>query len=281
MFPKINCCDGIYSSLDVRFTKNCDNSCSFCIEKRGLDSLGQTNIDKMVESVKNSGIKDILILGGEPFINPNKLLDFVSKIRPIVDKIYITTALPISFILKQEICNQIIDQIDGLNISIQSIDNNKNIEVLQASSSHDRIKLLQKLLARNSDKIRVSINLLRGGIDNKEKLDETINFLQKIGCKNLKINELQNSSQNYVSYEKIMGIKLNSPFSGGYQTKIQNQSMNIILKRSCFLTENSLNASWKDLFKTIFNLFRWQTNKFAVMYENGSITNNWETKYEN
>jgi len=281
MFPKINTCDGIYSSLDVRFTKSCDNSCSFCIEKRGLDSLGQTNIDKMVESVKNSGIKDILILGGEPFINPNKLLDFVSKIRPIVDKIYITTALPISFILKQEICNQIIDQIDGLNISIQSIDNNKNIEVLQASSSHDRIKLLQKLLARNLDKIRVSINLSRGGIDSKEKLDRTINFLAEIGCKNLKINELQNSPENYISYEKLMGEKLNSPFSGGCQTKINHPIINIILKRSCFLTEKSLNASWKDLFKTIFNLFRRQTNKFAVMYENGSITNNWKIQYEN
>ena len=170
MFPRINCCDGIYSSLDVRFTKSCDNSCSFCIEKRGLDSLGKTDVDKMVESVKNSGIKDILILGGEPFINPSLLLDFVSKIRPIVNKIYITTALPISFILKSEICNNIVNQIDGLNISIQSIDNNKNIEVLRANSHHDRIKLLEKLLKDFSDKIRVSINLSKGGITDGWKL---------------------------------------------------------------------------------------------------------------
>lgn len=281
MFKKINCCDGIYSSLDVRFTKVCDNSCSFCIEKQGLDSLGQTNVDKMVESVKKSGIKDVLILGGEPFINPSMLLNFVSQIRPIVDKIYITTALPISFILKSDICNNIISQIDGLNISIQSLDNNKNIEILQASSNHDRIKLLEKLLVNWSDKIRVSINLSKGGIDSKLKLEEAIDFLKNIGCKNLKINELQNSPQNYISYEKIMNIRLNSPFSSGCQTNIKNNNINIILKRSCFLTEKSLNASWKDLLKTFINLFRNADNKFAVLYENGNLTNNWKQKYEN
>lgn len=34
-----NSCDGAFSSLDVRFTKRCDNNCEFCIEKLGIDSL--------------------------------------------------------------------------------------------------------------------------------------------------------------------------------------------------------------------------------------------------
>jgi 2-iminoacetate synthase ThiH len=48
-----NSCDGYYTSMDVRFTKACDNSCQFCIEKQGLDNLGKPNVKKMIDSVKN------------------------------------------------------------------------------------------------------------------------------------------------------------------------------------------------------------------------------------
>jgi len=80
-----NSCDDIYTSLDVRFTKKCDNNCSFCIEKEGLSSLGKTNVDELITSTKNSGIKDILILGGEPFLYPNDLYNYVIGIREFVD----------------------------------------------------------------------------------------------------------------------------------------------------------------------------------------------------
>lgn len=33
MFNK-NCCDGIYNSIDVHFTRLCDNNCGFCIDKQ-------------------------------------------------------------------------------------------------------------------------------------------------------------------------------------------------------------------------------------------------------
>lgn len=54
--------------------------------------------------------------------------------------------------------------------------------------------------------------------------------------------------------------------------------MKITVKRSCFLTEPSLRASWSDLFKMIISYFRKPTNKFRVMYENGEVKNNWEIK---
>lgn len=77
MFTMKNSCDGYYSSLDVRFTKVCDNHCDFCIEKDGLKSLGRTNVDNLIQSTIDSSIKDILILGGEPFLQPKKLLRYI------------------------------------------------------------------------------------------------------------------------------------------------------------------------------------------------------------
>lgn len=84
-----NSCDGIYSSLDVRFTKKCDNNCGFCIEKNGIGSLKNASVETLVRSTIDSGIKDVLILGGEPFLDIKKLHDYVMGIRPFVYSIYI------------------------------------------------------------------------------------------------------------------------------------------------------------------------------------------------
>ena len=92
---KLNSCDGLYhDSLDVRFTKACDNRCPFCIERNGIDEKG-TNVEKMIESTIKSPKKDILILGGEPLLMLDKVYEYVIGIRSHVRNIYITTSLPI------------------------------------------------------------------------------------------------------------------------------------------------------------------------------------------
>lgn len=331
MFKFCNSCDGVYDSLDVRFTKTCDNNCAFCIERNGINSLGLTNVEKMIDSTIKSGIKSILILGGEPFLQPSKLLEYVQGIRKHVDTIYITTSLPDAINKEFDTFLQIFDLIDGLNVSVHSTDWKKNNEVFKAASNHNRLELLKKLhdvefannkaeLNRTGDynrvsfKIRVSITLSKGTIDSLDALINTLNYLYyPVGCKNVKINELQHCSDLFISLENICGIKLPSPYSHGCQTNLTDNDivvkggwlyrnckwtfrrdgkfnehmskifdswlpMNITLKRSCFLTEPSLKASWRDLLKTIFSYFRKPTNKFRVMYENGEIKNGWETK---
>lgn len=54
---KCNSCDGIYESLDIRFTKACDNNCSFYIEKFGIKSLGKTDVAALAKSVFDSDLK--------------------------------------------------------------------------------------------------------------------------------------------------------------------------------------------------------------------------------
>jgi len=278
---RINSCDGKYTSLDVRFTKKCDNDCSFCIEKDGLSSLGKTNVNKLIESTINSGIKDILILGGEPFLYIDDLLKYVKGIREYVDDIYITTALPNTFIKNEETINNIINLIDGLNISIQSTDWKKNNDILVASSKHNRLKILSNLNLLYSDKIRTSINLVKGGIDTKKKLIKTLKDLEKYGCKYIKINELQSDS-SYISFEQIMNKKYLSPYAFGCNKHIKIKGINtkILLKRSCFLVENKNHATIADLIKVIFKKYIYDKyfpskNRFSVLYENGDLKNKW------
>lgn len=153
--------------------------------------------------------------------------------------------------------------------------------MFNASSKHNRLEILLRLNEVGfSEKIRVSINLVRGGIDSNTKLTSSLFDLYNLGCKHIKINELQHSSNLFVSYEKIMNVKLPEPYSQGCNIYLDNYlGMRIVLKRSCFITESSLQATFKDLIKVIYKKFLYKPkNKFLVLYENGMISRTWLKK---
>jgi hypothetical protein len=50
----------------------------------------------------------------------------------------------------------------------------------------------------------------------------------------------------------------------------------LLLKRSCFMCEETLSASFMDGIKVAYKLFNKTTpNKYGVIYENGCLTNQW------
>lgn len=280
MFSFKNACDGAYDSLDVRFLKSCDNACSFCIERDGLDKLGNTDVDEMVKKTIESGIKDVLILGGEPFLIPAKLLAYVQGIREFATRIFITTSLPRTVNVSNPVVLEIFKLIDGLNVSIQSSDWEENNRILNATSKHDRLGILHGVNAIIPEKVRTSINLVAGGIDNAEKLRVTLDNLIAIGCLHFKINEMQHTPELYVSYEKITGTKMDSAFAYGCQTYVeQYKGARILVKRACHKVEPSVEPSWSDVIKLLIQRYVYRrSNKFNVLYENATLRNTWEKK---
>jgi pyruvate-formate lyase-activating enzyme len=286
---KVNSCDGIYDSLDVRFTKACDNNCSFCIERKGLNSLGDTQVDKLIESTIKSQKKDILILGGEPLLNPKLVLEYIQGIRQVVDTIYITTSLPkiITFGEGLETFKKIIEIVDGINVSIHDYTNEGNNKVLNSTNPHNRIDFLMEILKNETfqRKARICCNLVKGTIDSQNKIDTFLCCMAGIGVKHVKLNELQNVDINtYVSFEDVYGVKMKSPFAHGCQTDISDLftkefDMKVTLKRSCFCNKDKsiAKATVSDLVKCVCKRVNPNLNctNFKVLYEDGSIQNGW------
>jgi molybdenum cofactor biosynthesis enzyme MoaA len=281
----LNSCDGKYrDSLDVRFTKACNNNCSFCIEKQGI--IGQqTNVQELIKSTKiaqQEYQKDtILILGGEPLLKIKEVLEYIKGIRNFVKEIYLTTSLPYTIIEHWQIFEEIVYLLNGLNISLQHYDYNINNQILNATNKFNRIELIRKICSNEefANKCRVSINLVKGAIDNKKDLDKFLSTMEELNIKHVKINELQHCSDLYVSFEEIYGLKLKSPYSNGCQTeiKLKNYNLKITLKRACFLVETSRTATLKDLIKVIIKkLKRKSKNGQLVLYEDGRLSNGWQ-----
>ena len=132
----------------------------------------------------------------------------------------------------------------------------------------------------------MSINLCKGFIDTKEKLETFFDVMESINCKHVKINELQEVGPDlYVSFEKEYGVKMKSPYAFGCQTDITNlinRSFKVTLKRACFkvmhpsIAENEV--SIYDVAKLLYRRVKPSRNDMQVLYENGRLTNTWERK---
>ena len=281
IFDTINSCDGAYrNSLDVRFTRACDNPCPFCIERSGL-APSSHDVQKMIRRAVESDRQEILVLGGEPLLDLNAIKRFVDGVKNACadKKIYITTSLPHSIVEDYGAFYDVASKISGLNVSLQHYDPMKNNDLLHATCRFDRIALLQKILSDFAEKTRVSLNLVKGNIDNREELYAALRKLESIGCQHVKINELQHEPELYVSFEDITGRRLKSPFSHGCQTDINlGFNMRITLKRTCLLVEESRMATLPDFIKLAGKLIRRKGNdsgRCMVLYEDGSLSKGW------
>ena len=149
----------------------CNCNCIFCISKsRNYDKESeflQVN-EKFIANIKllkEHGIKRFEITGGgEPLLNSN-LQEIISTIRKIIPDCYIKLYTNGNILRK-------IDDVDEIDISVVSDDLTINNQFMNGNG----IELLDKLKFYQSSKIklRLSIPLIKGAIDNPKKLDMLI-----------------------------------------------------------------------------------------------------------
>lgn len=278
----MNACDGEYSSLDVHFTSLCDNNCSFCIDKGSNFKNYTPLVDSIVSSVIDNSfhVNDVLFLGGEPCLYLDELLDCVVKIKKYTNlKVYITSSIPKSCSDNYDIFVDLLDKVDGFNISAQHYDETIADLIRGTKSTHDRQYLYKHMPYK--DKCRVNLNLVRPWLCTKNSIIECLSYYDSFGFGSIKLSELQNSEEYFISFNDIFKCSLKSPYSSGCQKFIDltNFDVNIktpvLLKRSCFLCEESQSASFMDIVKLMKRPFRKVKNYYRVIYGDGSVKKGW------
>lgn len=283
MRRKCNCCDGIYNSFDVHFTSACDNKCAHCVDKcyEGLN-INKPDVEAIVKTIVDNagGLDDVLFLGGEPCLYLGELIDCVERIKAQTDlKLYVTTSVPKICYDKRNRFEYLLSILDGLNISAQHYREDIADEIRKTKSQYDRQSFYASLPYKN--KIRINLNIVKPYLYTKEDLTNCLQHYDAMGFNSIKLSEIQHGTEYFVSFEKTFGINLKSPYSHGCQTYlnmkeiIPNFKTPVLLKRSCFMCEETLKASFSDGLKIMANLFRKPINKYGVIYENGSLMKGW------
>jgi organic radical activating enzyme len=160
----------------IPIQKKCNCNCFFCISKKRHYNKKEEilNVNKVflnnIKLLQKRGIKKIEITGGgEPFLHPN-LQEIINIIKNNIPDSYIKLYTN-GFILKP-ICN-----IDELNISVTHYDSNINNNFMNSNNDTnliERLNYFREILL--NEKIRLSIPIIKGGIDNEDKLKEMISM---------------------------------------------------------------------------------------------------------
>jgi len=283
MIFNTNCCDGIYNSFDVHFTSNCDNKCSHCIDTHyNGTNIQKPDIDSIINTIikEQKGIDDVLFLGGEPCLYLEKLLTCIKQLRLKTKlKLYVTTSIPKICYDKKDIFFEIISYCDGVNLSVQHYDENIANKIRKTISQYDRQSFYKELPYK--DKIRINLNIVKPFLYTKEDISTCLRHYDKMKFNSIKLSEIQHGKDMYVSFANVFGIKMKSAYSYGCQTYLDmnkilpNFYTPVLLKRSCFLCENTLKASLFDGIKILFKFFKSNKNKYGIIYENGKLESGW------
>ena len=281
MFEK-NCCDGIYNSFDVHFTSACDNKCEHCIDMR-YNGCGveKPNVGAIVKTIieEQEGLDDVLFLGGEPCLYLEELLDCIKQLREKTQlKLFVTTAVPKICYDKRNMFGELVSILDGINLSVQH--NNEKIadKIRRTTSKYDRQKFYNSLPYK--DKIRINLNIVKPILCTREQVVECLQHYDKMGFNSIKLSEIQHGEKYYTSFEEVFGLDLGSPYFNGCQTYLEESVIAgvktpVLLKRSCFLCEDTLKATLFDGIKVVSKLFSKSKNKYGVVYGNGELKGGW------
>lgn len=278
---KNNCCDGIYNSFDVHFTNACDNKCAHCIDKR-FHGVGATipDVDAIVNTIvtNKDGIDDVLFLGGEPCLFLDELIEVVASLREQTNlKLFVTTAVPKICFDQKEDFFKLIEVLDGINLSVQHHNEDVADKIRLTQSKYDRQAFYRSLPHKN--KIRINLNAVKPYLSTKEDLTACLRHYDAMGFGSIKLSEIQHGKDVYVSFANLFNIKMKSAYSHGCQTYMQNVLPDLktplLLKRSCFVCEDSLKATLLDGVKVISKAFIRPANKYGVVYANGQLTKGW------
>lgn len=280
---KCNCCDGIYNSFDVHFTSACDNDCAHCIDKcyAGM-GISKPDVDAIVKTiVENSdGLDDVLFLGGEPCLYLEELVDCVKKLRRQTNlKLYVTTSVPKICYDRYDLFIELIELLDGINLSVQHYREDVADQIRRVESKYDRQEFYKSLPYK--EKIRINLNIVKPFLHTKDDISSCLRHYDDMGFNSIKLSEIQHGKDVFVSFEKEFGINLGSPFSEGCQKYLDMEILlpgfktPVLLKRSCFMCEETLKATLADGAKVISQFFSKPSNKYGVIYEDGSLKKGW------
>jgi organic radical activating enzyme len=244
--------------------------------------ISKPNVEAIIETIvqNQEGLDDVLFLGGEPCLYLDELLYCIKELKKRTSlKLYVTTAVPKICKTEYNKFVELITILDGINLSVQHYKEDIADKIRNTISTYDRQEFYVSLPYK--DKIRINLNIVKPYLYTKEDISKCLRHYDNMGFNSIKLSEIQHGKDFFVSFEKTFGITLGSPYSNGCQTYLDMDKIlkgfktPVLLKRTCFMCENTLNASLEDGIKVICNLFKEQSNKYGVVYENGELKKGW------
>ena len=280
----VNVCDRVANEVIIHLTKECPNNCAFCIDKRNHYKWNKTpdfdNIKNTFLTIKDE-VQGVTITGGEPLLYLKQVVDLVDFIRTNSSvTITIDTSIPVSCFRHQDKFFELIDKVDYILLSGHHYDSEIADKIRGSKSLFDREAFYRTL--PNKDKFILSLNVHKPYLCTRAEILDSIMYFNKLGFKNIKLAELFNAEDMFVSIDELLGIKLQNPFAQGCSNKNVDTSSflpefdgNLTIKKVCFLRNKKLNPNIWDFLKMLTRNIIGKKYFFGVIHPDGNIYPYW------
>lgn len=206
-------------SLNIFVTNICQNDCEFCINKDNaycdIDNKEYlATLEKCLKELKGKKMEAV-ITGGEPTLNPYRLI----KTMELCNKYNMPckSVLTNGYNLLEEfkgkpLCQYMVDYgfTNNTQISRNCIDEDENNDIFKGHNiSNQKIEEIVRFFKANNADVVISCNLVKGYVDNIDKILEFVSFYMDMGVNTIIFRELAGDKRILdsckVSLKSILG----------------------------------------------------------------------------
>ncbi len=201
--------------IRISVTDRCNLRCKYCMPECGVADLGHSNIltfdeiTTIVKACSKLGIKHVKVTGGEPLVRRG-IADLIKQLKAVegIETVTLTTN---GILLKQMLTDLVEAGIDGINISLDTLEREKFKEITGSDKLIDVLAGIEecKKLAVENQNIIIKLNTVTLAHCNE---DEIIAFARIV-----------KSSKIDVRFIEMMPLGLGKDFEGYRQDFIMNK----------------------------------------------------------